>query len=101
MFENNFFYSWPPTFGAKSRRPNTKKLLQLYAWRLGHGSKQFFCFQSPILDVESRRSKDFFLPWPYFEFPSFVLGVLNMANIKCFCFWPSTFNVKSRPKVRG
>jgi hypothetical protein len=36
------------------------------------------------------------LPWPHFEFLSFVLGVLSMVEIKFFLSWPPTFNAKSR-----
>jgi len=39
MAEIKFFYSWPLTFSAQTKKPNTKKLLQLCAWKYGHGLK--------------------------------------------------------------
>lgn len=70
MVEGFVFCASPPSFNAKSKRLNTIKIAQLCAWRFGHGFDQCFCFQSPILGT-----------WPHFEFLSFVLRVLSMANI--------------------
>ncbi len=73
-----------------------KKLFQLCAWRSRHGSKQTFCSWSPIFAAKSSKLKAKKLLWPHFEFLSFVLGVLGMAEIVFFWFRPPTFGTKSR-----
>jgi hypothetical protein len=57
-------------------------MLQLYAWRFGHGLEQKNYFWFPILNAKSRRLKEKKLPWLHFDFLSSVFGVLGMANAK-------------------
>jgi hypothetical protein len=44
MSESKKNYFWPLVFGAEIGGWTQKKLLELYAWRFRHGSKDFFAF---------------------------------------------------------
>ncbi len=86
-----FYYA--SYFQCQKQKAKHKKVVPILCMETWAWFKAFFCFQSRIIDIESRR---LFLPWPHFEFPSFVLGVINMAKINFSCFWHSTFNLESR-----
>jgi len=46
--------------------------------------------------LKIRGYENLFLPWPHFEFLSFVLGVLSMCKIKIFYDWPPILDAESR-----
>jgi hypothetical protein len=52
-----FFRTYPPTFNAKSRRPNTKNCSNSMHGDLGVVQSNFFALNILFLGVESRRLK--------------------------------------------
>ncbi len=95
MSKIKIFYSWIPTFSAKSKRPNTK-VFQFYAWRFGHVQSNLFTFGFLFSTSKVRGLEKLFFLWPHFEFISFVFGILNIAKILFFFSWPPTFDVENR-----
>jgi hypothetical protein len=63
---------------------------------LGIVQSKCFVFNFLFLVSKIGNWKQKNLPWLHFEFLSFVLRVLGMAEIYLFWSWPPIFNAKSR-----
>ncbi len=79
-----FFCTPPPTFNAKNRRLNNKNFSNFVHGDLCMVHNNFFAFSLLLLASKVEGWKQKKLPWPHFEFLSFVLRVLGMVKIKFF-----------------